>query len=70
MEYGLNSDGTGAIGLVLVLLFLMATSFFCGIILISASKGRTRMWGFYMVIAAIVMLIACILLYSAGNYDL
>ncbi len=70
MNYSLNSDGTGAIGLVLTLMFLTAVSFMCGILLVTVSKGRARIWGWYMIIAAFFMLVACILFYSAGRYDL
>ncbi len=68
--YNLNSDGTGLLNGVLILGYLTALCLMCGILLVYLNKGRARIWGFYMIVAAILMAIAALLVYSATRKDL
>ncbi len=57
-------------GVIMVCMFLFMVSLVTGLILVINSSGRGRLVGWYMIVAAILLLIASILLYSAGHYDL
>jgi uncharacterized membrane protein len=70
MNYNLHGDGTGPLGAVLILLYLIVLFFASGILLVVVSKGRGRIWGYYMIVIAILMSIAALLIYSSTRRDL
>lgn len=69
MNYNLNNDGTG-VGGILVLLYLIALAFSIGFMLVLATKGRARMWGFYLIVFGILASIVALLIYSSTRKDL
>jgi uncharacterized membrane protein len=70
MNYNLYGDGSGPLGAMLVLLFLILIFFMSGVILIAMNKGRGRLIGFYLIVIAVLMSIAALLLYSYTRRDL
>jgi len=70
MNYGLHGDGTGWVGGLLVLGFLTLLAFMCGFILVFAAKGKGRIFGYYLIVAAILMAIVALLIYSSTRRDL
>ncbi len=69
MNYNLHNDGSG-VGGMLVLFYLIILAFACGIILAIATKGRARMWGFYLIVFGILASIVALLIYSSTRKDL
>lgn len=58
-------------GGIFTLMFLTMIAFMSGLIVIAAANDeRSRRLGFRMVILGIILLIATVLVYGAGNYDL
>lgn len=70
MNYNLHGDGTGPLGAVLILLFLIVLAFVSGAILVYMNTGRGRLIGFYMIVVAVLMSVAALLIYSSTRTDL
>ena len=55
-------------GLILVLAFLSLVLVTSGLILVYISRRKGKMYGWYMIVAAVLLTIIAILLYTTGNY--
>ena len=55
-------------GLILVFAFLSLVLVASGLILIYISRRKGKIYGWYMIIAAVLLTIIAILLYSSGHY--
>ena len=66
----LHGDGTGPLTGALIFGFLTIVIFFCGLMLVAVNNGRPRIWGFWMIVAAVLMSIVGLLIYSSTRTDL